>query len=959
MKRSLFSPLLSIVSILLLAVTATFAQPTNTIISGRVADTAGAVLQGARVELQPLGISTSTNNQGEFLFTNIPHGSYKVTVSYVGFSLYEQDVTVEAESTKTLAITMKVAKANQEIVVIAERVHGEAEAINESRAADNIIQVLPAEVITSLPNANIADALGRLPSVTVERDEGESKYVQIRGTEPRLNNVTIDGITVPSPEPGVRQIKLDAIASDLVDAVEINKTLQANMDGDGIGGSVNLRTKTAGESPLISLFGNGGYTPITNGRYVDQFGGTISKRWGASKRLGTLFGGTYDWNGRGIDDVEPSPTIYAVSDNPTMVNGLPAPHYDSMDIREYLYNRTRWGLAGSMDYKLNEGSNLYLRGFYSDFQDDGHKWVFTLNDAAKPKASQDWRVPDYAVANLVAGGKHQFTSSWLSWDAAVSRSRELASGGNGSVKYKWAGSSAVSTNCYNDQSVAASVYRPGWSSGCFTPGTGDVTDIRNYKLTTFDLPSTGQSPDLALTGSASYGKQYHVGTHYGTFEFGGKFRTHHKFDNSMQAEWDGSESVANHPEWISSFTNSNYYDKTYHFTAVPDYRAVLAWATANGGFSVNNGSGFPNSGNFDLVERVSAGYVMNTIDLSSRLRFVAGLRIEATHVDGMGFDASTNLLNQHVGQDYTDLLPSAALRYSLSQESGLRFVYSRGVTRPDPQALVQTQSPLDSTVTPAAITLGNPNLKAQYADNIDVLYEHYLKPLGMIQAGYFYKHITDPQVDGQFFVDPTKYGLSSTDTLLATQWRNVQAANLQGFEIGFQQHLTYLPGVLKNAGITANYSWTTSQMNGLAALLRDDHPAMLRQAPNTWNISPTYDTKKFSMRVGMTYNSAMVFAYQYADLVASPSGALVPMGAAAAAGGTKGPGGDQYLYPHFQLDVQASYKLTRGLTVYGYGLNLTNEVFGFYNGSQQYVVQREYYHPTYAGGVKYTFNPER
>ncbi len=121
------------------------------------------------------------------------------------------------------------------------------------------MQVLSAEVITSLPNANVADALGRLPSVTLERDEGEGKYVQIRGTEPRLSNLTIDGVNVPSPESGVRQIKLDTLASDLVESVEINKTLQANMDGDGIGGSVNLRTKTAGEQPMVMVSALGGY----------------------------------------------------------------------------------------------------------------------------------------------------------------------------------------------------------------------------------------------------------------------------------------------------------------------------------------------------------------------------------------------------------------------------------------------------------------------------------------------------------------------------------------------------------------------------------------------------------------------------------------------------------------------------------------------------------------------------
>ena len=168
------------------------------------------------------------------------------------------------------------------------------------------LQVLPADVIVSLPNANIADALGRMASVTIERDEGEGKYVQIRGTEPRLSNTMIDGVTVPSPETGVRQIKLDTIASDLVESVEINKTLQANIDADGIGGSVNLVTKTAGEEPTATLYGVGGYTPIIGGRTVDQMGGTIGKRFVADKKLGLLVGGTYDFNGRGINDIEPS-----------------------------------------------------------------------------------------------------------------------------------------------------------------------------------------------------------------------------------------------------------------------------------------------------------------------------------------------------------------------------------------------------------------------------------------------------------------------------------------------------------------------------------------------------------------------------------------------------------------------------------------------------------------------------
>ena len=213
---------------------------------------------------------------------------------------------IAAGQNLNLTLTLKVASASEEIMVTAERPHGEAEAINETRTADNLLQVLPAEVITSLPNANVADAIGRFPSVTLYRIEGEGVYIQVRGTEPRLTNATVDGITIPAPEPSVRQVRLDVIPSDMVDAVEMNKTLSANMDGNGIGGSVNLRTKEAGDRPTVNLYGNGGYTNIMNGRGSYAFGGTAGQRFGASKRFGLLGNAVFDYNGRGIDNIPAS-----------------------------------------------------------------------------------------------------------------------------------------------------------------------------------------------------------------------------------------------------------------------------------------------------------------------------------------------------------------------------------------------------------------------------------------------------------------------------------------------------------------------------------------------------------------------------------------------------------------------------------------------------------------------------
>ncbi|MGC1463072.1 MAG: TonB-dependent receptor [Terracidiphilus sp.] len=938
------------------------AQSGKGIISGAVKDSGGAVLQGAKIVLQPQVRPVSTDGQGEFTVTEVTPGEYSVTISYVGFEPYMGSVTVIAGQTAHIDAVLKVGKASDEVIVTADRPRGEAEAVNRTLAAENILQVLPADVIVSLPNANIADALGRMASVTVERDEGEAKYVQIRGTEPRLSNTMIDGVTVPSPESGVRQIKLDTIASDLVDSVEINKTLQANIDADGIGGSVNLVTKTAGEVPTASLYGIGGYTPIVGGRNVYQGGGTIGKRFLADKKLGILIGGTYDYNGRGINDIEPVPTTSSAT-----------PHYDSMDLRDYVYDRTRWGAAGSVDYKLAEGSNISLRTLFSTFRNWGHKWVFTVNDGAAPQYGQDWRRPNMAVGSLALQGKHVFNASTILWTASVARSRSLS--GSGGANYQWTGDPNV--QCQNVP--GASLNRPGWG-GCFGSGADNAYDRNNYGLTEFDIPTFGQSAQLNLQASASYNRIYHIGTHYGSFEFGAKIRNAHKFDDTYDTYWtvpsDANGNpipipISAHPEWNSDFTDPNYYDKTYTYNgqgygSVTDWGKMRGWVDANQSQLVFNTDQGPNKGNFDLIERIPAGYFMNTLELASRVRLVAGLRFEATHVDTTSYDKNTQALTYKAGGDYLDILPSASLRFALDKDSDLRLVYGRGLARPDPQDITQAVGQPTLNQKPVTISLGNPALKAEHANNYDVLYERSFSNVGLLQAGYFYKDLADPIVTEQYYSTQTFPDVPAGTNVLVTQPINAGSAHVQGVEFSYQQRLSYLPGVLRGSGISANYSYTNSRATNVDPL-RTDSPALLRQAPNSWNISPTFDTRHFSMRVGMTFDDKMIYAYQYENLsyVTDTNGNPVldsngnqettpnPQ-----VNGTAGPAGDNYLYAHFQFDTQASYKLPWGFQVYAYGLNLNNEVFGFYNGSPQYVVQREYYHPTYAGGIRWTSHNE-
>ena len=186
-------------------------------------------------------------------------------------------------------------------------------------------------------------------------------------------------------------------------------------------------------------------------------------------------------------------------------------------------------------------------------------------------------------------------------------------------------------------------------------------------------------------------------------------------------------------------------------------------------------------------------------------------------------------------------------------------------------------------------------------------------------------------------------------TFYATQPINAGSAWISGFEASYLQHLSFLPGALRGVGLAANYGYTASQAKGLPG--RSDHPRLLRNAPNTWNVSPTYDLGRVSVRVGLSYNQANISAYGYQD------GTLLADGVTQSTptpGGLKGPFSDQYFYSHLQVDAQGSIRLAHGLNFIMYGLNLTNEVFGFYQGSPQYMIQREYYQPTYAVGFRWT-----
>ena len=951
------------------------AQSGKGTISGSITDSAQNVLQGARVDVQPLGRVVTSDEAGQFTIPDLPPGHYTVNISYVGFTSFSKEVDVAAGQRENLNAELHVATVNQQILVSGERERGEVEALNREINADNIVQVLPSEVILSLPNTNIADAVGRLPSVSLERDEGEGKYVQVRGTEPRLTNLTMDGVHVPSPE-SVRQVKLDAIPADLIDSIEINKTLSPSQEGDAIGGSVNLVTKRAGEKPFMSIQTMGGYTPVGLGGRMNEVDATVGRRFGKEHRLGLLFGGSYDYNQRGTDDIEPSPGLTSVGNNGDFADGVPVVF--GTDVREFAFYRHRYGFIGSGDYKLGQASLVYLRGFFSNFLDYGEDWIYSpsVGPFTSPTMTQPGsglvnyshviRRPAQRIINVVAGANHSLGKTLIAYEVALGQGRFTG----GFYSANFSGPSNVQFALDNS--------RP------FTPkfnqvGGDNIYDPANYTLgggnfhffKTLSMGTQNHTLERDLTGSIDVVRQYSVGSHYGAWQIGFKVRDTHKGQSFHEPTFTTSvrhASLAPLTSFVSNTANPNpgYYFGNYQLLPLSNFNKLLSYFNANRSL-FTEATDFEHlitdSNHYRTTERVVAGYIQNTITVG-HFKVIGGLRIEGTQASFLGTIASFSgtMFDPITGdakflgdtpapgaQTYTNFLPSVQVQYNFNGTTNIRAAYGRGIARPNFSDLPPFQLVEQNR---NRVTIGNPALRPTHANDYDLLFEHYLKTVGIIEAGWFYKDLSNPI----FQVQKT---LPATDPIFPSfqqrQPVNGPSAHIQGVEFAWQQHFTFLPGLLNGIGISANYSHTTSRASlptftpdpASGSFPRTDHPALLRQAPNNWNVDVTYDKGPISARMGLTHNDASIFFYNF-----TPSDPTQPD----TTGGIRGPNGDVYFYPHTQVDAQVSYRLPRayGTRLIVSMLNLNNEVFGFYQGSEQFPIQREYYNRTFSVGLRWT-----
>lgn len=909
-------------------------------LQGTIIDDNGITVPFATVLIESINKGGITDVDGKYLLLDLPKGSYTLLVQYLGYGDLKVPVDVIAKKTSTFNITMNSKSMElDEVQVTAYGLSGQSRALNIQKNKQNITNIISTDQIGKFPDANIGDAIKRIPGITMQVDQGEARNVIVRGLAPELNSVTLNGSRIPSAEGDNRNVQMDLIPSDMIQTIEVNKAVTPDMDGDALGGSVNLITRSSPQSFRLSATIGSGLSfinnkPIYNGSFLL---GDRSK----NKKFGWMLAASYNNVDFGSDNVEAEWVNEAES--PLSGDDIEvAPYVEESDIRTYLVQRIRRSFSANMDYAFDANNSVFLKTMYNWRDDrenrlrlryrsiepvfaDGTENIVGYEGEIRRQTKggipggriQNTRLEDQRMQNYSLGGNHLFGNLKMDWMASYAKASEERPNER-YAEYEIGDAISISANLIN----------PRYPS--FRPTNANDAALSNFELREFTeenqfTEETDFNAFLNFQLPADF-----FGAGDGFIKFGGRFKTKNKVRDNDFSE---AEAVDDRFATLANVNTSNYTNED--FLAGSQYIAgQFVSPEFLGSLNFSDASVFDTTllqeeflaGNFDVDEKVYAGYVMANQKLSEKLSVLAGIRIENTQINSLGnevtFDADGDFAGVNQLSDkssYTNILPGLHLKYSITDRTIFRFAWTNTLARPNYVDLVPFRNVINED---EEIVAGNANLNPTTSMNFDIMAEHYFESVGILSGGVFYKDISD-------FIY-TSLSEDSTTGYDLFQPLNGDSATILGAEIAFQRQLDFLPGFAKNFNVYLNYTLLNSSTDGIRNEdeIREDID-LPGTAPNMFNASLAYTDKKFNIRLSLNYSDA------YIDEL----------------GGNVFE--DRYYDKQTFLDLNASYTINKNLRIYADLNNITNQPLRYYQGVEDRTQQIEFYEKRLTFGIKY------
>ncbi|MCD8739142.1 TonB-dependent receptor [Mucilaginibacter roseus] len=876
------------------------------IIKGKISGQQNEPLAGATLLVNGTTSSTAADLNGDYQFYVNP-GNLNLTVRYLGYRDTTINVSLTAGQLKVINITLKSRQAALEGVVITGYTEGQAKALNQQKNADNIKNIIAADQIGKFPDPNAAEALQRVPGVTIERDQGEGRYVSLRGLAPQFTNTSVNGEQIPSPEADVRYVALDAIPSDQLASIEVSKALTPDMDGDAIGGSINLITRSAqSKKPTISGTLGGGYNNLMRKGNVQgqlQYG----QRFGDKEQFGLLLNSNYYQNNLGSDGIE-----RAINDN-------------ELETRDYELTRTRLGLSSALDYRFNNHHEVYFRTLYSRFTDREwrRRYVFKPSDEEIEKLTKD-RFEAQSVLSMNAGAKHTFKSFLLDYEAQYSYAEQ-------------------NTPYDNEAAFVAGIPSVLNYADTRYPSISTDEDYKNNSLYGFNELGMGNTiaKDKNLTAKVNVSVPYKINSSDGLIKFGGKVRSKNKSYNITQNTFENLGGVPNLDQFAGSPVKDKFMGGRYELGNPLDLSSLIRYFNANPSqfeLQIADKAADEALESFEASEDVYAGYLMGRQQIK-KLMILGGVRYERTKVSYSSKDViiaangDLEAIRPVTGSSVYDfVLPQLHLKYELDKFSNLRAAVTYSYARPNFSEIIPSQ---EINREDRVATIGNANLKPVKALNYDLMAEHYFGSVGIASAGLFYKKLDNFIYRRTIFNSPyPTTGTPIIPRIDITQSQNGNDADVLGAEIALQRRLSFIP-FLDDFSVYLNYTYTHSKARIQSRQANEGNANATEeirlpgQASHVGNASVAYEGKKFSARLSLNFNGSYL-----SEL-----------------GGTKDE--DIFIKNRMQLDATAGYAINNKFRLFVEALNLTNQPLQAYQGNSTQYIQREFYSYWMRFGVKF------